>query len=333
MIRAASLRGFVPLVEELGGNPGALLDRFGIPAGALDSDDSLLPLAAHDLMLDAAAAELDCPDFGIRMAQFQDLSILGPLAIAIQACSTVAQALEVASRFLFVHSPALSIGVEPDPSGARGVIAVSWRKDPTSSTYSAQAMELGIALIHRIAVALVGEVPGLRSFCLVHQPLSPVQRYVDHFGADVRFGMPFTAIRVERRILDKAFETANESIRLLALEHLSTSYDDPRHRISSQVRRALAGSLGIAVPSLAGVAHLFSVHPRTLQRQLAAEGTTFEEVLDGVRREEARRYLTTTDLPLGQVAALVAFSEQSSLSHACRRWFGATPRALRQGSA
>jgi AraC-like DNA-binding protein len=81
------------------------------------------------------------------------------------------------------------------------------------------------------------------------------------------------------------------------------------------------------------VAHLFSVHPRTLQRQLAAEGTTFEEVLDGVRREEARRYLTTTDLPLGQVAALVAFSEQSSLSHACRRWFDATPRALRQSSA
>src|SRR3546814_1111161 len=90
MIRAASLRGFVPLVEELGGDSGALLDRFGIPADALASDDSLLPLAAHDLMLDATAAELDCPDFGIRMAQFQDLSILGPLAIAIQACSTVA---------------------------------------------------------------------------------------------------------------------------------------------------------------------------------------------------------------------------------------------------
>src|SRR3546814_20328303 len=111
-------------------------------------------------MLDATAAELDCPDFGIRMAQFQDLSILGPLAIAIQACSTVAQALEVASRFLFVHSPALSIGVEPDPSGARGVIAVTWRKDPDSSTYSAQARELGIALIHRTAVALGGRATG-----------------------------------------------------------------------------------------------------------------------------------------------------------------------------
>src|SRR3546814_8239467 len=132
-IRAVCLRVFWPMVEERGGDSGALLDRFGIPADALASDDSLLPLAAHDLMLDATAAELDCPDFGIRMAQFQDLSILGPLAIAIQACSTVAQALEVASRFLFVHSPALSIGVEPEPSGARGVIAVSWRKDPARS--------------------------------------------------------------------------------------------------------------------------------------------------------------------------------------------------------
>src|SRR3546814_18778820 len=130
-----------------------------------------------------------------------------------------------------------------------------------------------------MAVARGGEVPGRRAVCLVHQPLSPVQRYVDHFGADVRFGMPFTAIRVERRILDTAFETANESIRLLALEPLSTSYHDPRHRISSQVRRALDGSLGTSVPSLAGVPHLFSVHPPTLHLHPSPEANPFEEVL------------------------------------------------------
>ncbi|MDT0202937.1 AraC family transcriptional regulator [Nocardioides sp. AE5] len=329
MIRAASLRGFVPLVRELGGDPAALLARFGIDPAALDSDDSLIDLAAHDRMLDGVADELGCPDLGLRLSQRQDLTILGPLAVAIQACSTVAQAIEVASKFLFVHSPGLSVGVEPDPDGVRGVVAVTYRKDLHAPAYPAQAIELGVALVHRISVAMIGQDTGLRSVHLPHQPLSAVQGYVDHFGADVRFGKPFPALRVERRVLDEAFATANEAIRLLALDHLATHYADPGARMATQVERALVESLAVAPPSLPGTARLFSVHPRTLQRRLAAEQTSFEEILDDVRRREAERLLTTTDLPLGQVAGLLAFTEQSTLSHACRRWFAMTPRELR----
>jgi AraC-like DNA-binding protein len=68
-----------------------------------------------------------------------------------------------------------------------------------------------------------------------------------------------------------------------------------------------------------------------LQRRLAAESTTFEEILDGVRREAALRLITETDLPLAQVTALVGLTEQSALSRAGRRWFGQPPRALRRG--
>jgi AraC-like DNA-binding protein len=62
---------------------------------------------------------------------------------------------------------------------------------------------------------------------------------------------------------------------------------------------------------------------------LAAEGTTFGQILDDVRREAAHRHLTTTDLPAGQVAAMLGVAEQSALCHALRRWYGTSPRALR----
>ena len=136
MIRAASLRGFATLVRELGGDPAEHLTRFGLPRDALDGDDGLIPITAHDLMLDTAAHELSCPDFGLRLASFQDLTILGPLALAIQASSTVAEALQCASRFMFVHSPALSVAVEPDPRRGRGVVALTYRKDLLESPYS-----------------------------------------------------------------------------------------------------------------------------------------------------------------------------------------------------
>lgn len=330
MIRAASLRGFLPLVTELGGEPGALLERFDIAPEVLDDDEGLLSITDHDRMLDAAAVEIDCPDLGLRLAERQDVGILGPLALAIEASSTAAEALACVSRFMFVHSPALRIDVEPDPWGERGIVALTYRKDLRESPYSPQAMELGLGLFHRVALMLVGSPGGLRTVEIPHQPLSPVVRYTTFFGSDVKFGRPAGALRVESRLLDEQFAGANEAIRQLALDYLTGNYADPARTTASQTRRALAGSLHATAPTIGNVARLLAVHPRTLQRQLAVEDTTFETILDEVRRDAAHRYITTTTMPFGQIAAMVAFTEQSTLSHAVRRWYGVAPRALRQ---
>ncbi|MFE3379949.1 AraC family transcriptional regulator [Streptomyces anulatus] len=329
VIRGTSLRGFASLVEELGGDPGSFLQRFAIPPEALASDEGLVQITSHDLMLDAAARDLHCPDFGLRLALRQDLSILGRLALAIQASSTVAEALECASRFMFVHSPALSVAVEPDPRGCRDVVALTYRKDLRESPYSPQAMELGLGLFHQTAVALVGGLTGLRSVELPHGPLSPVSRYTEFFGADVKFQCPTAALRVQRSLLDEEFLDSDAAIRRLAVDYLASHHTDPERRISTQVRRALTESVGTSTPAIRHVAELLAMHPRTLQRRLAAESTGFEEILEDVRRDLALRYITTSDLPMGQVAAMAGFANQSALSHAARRWWGISPSEVR----
>ncbi len=281
-------------------------------------------------MLDAAARDLRCPDFGVRLAHGQDLSVLGQLALAIQASSTVAEALQCASRFMFVHSPALSVGVEPDPRGRREVVALTYRKDLRESPYSPQAIELGLGLFHRVAGVLVDGMTGLRSVELPHQPLSPLSRYTAFFGADVKFGCPTAALRVERRLLDAEFRSADAAIRRLAVDYLDSHHTDPEHRVSTHVRRTLAESLGTSAPAIRHVARLLAMHPRTLQRRLAAESTSFEEIVEDVRRDLALRYIITTDLPLGQVAAMAGFADQSGLSHAVRRWRDASPSEVRR---
>lgn len=107
VIRVAGLRGFAPLVQELGGDVDALLGRFGVPRRLLESDDGLVSITAHDRVLDVAAEQSGCPDLGLRPAERQDVSILGPPAVAVESSTTVAEALDCASRFMFVHSPAL----------------------------------------------------------------------------------------------------------------------------------------------------------------------------------------------------------------------------------
>lgn len=329
-IRAASLRGFVDLVDELGGEPETLLRRFGLDREVLSDDDGLIPITAHDLMLDTAAQELSCPDFGLRLAETQDLSILGPLAVAIEASSTVAAALDCASRYLFVHSPALRVGVETDPLDRQGVVALAYRKDLRESTYSPQGIELGLGVVHRVAVSLLGGLPPVRSVLISHPPLSPVQRYLDYFGTDVRFGGPVAALCIQRHLLERTFSGANEAIRTVAIDHLARHFRDPQQDFPAQVRLGIAEALRTSRPTMASISRLFTIHPRTLQRRLSAEGTSFAVILDEVRREAAHRYLTTTDLPVGQIALMVGFGEQSSLTHAIRRWYGTSPRELRQ---
>ena len=78
LIRASSLRGYRDVVREFGGDPDPFLARYGIPADIGIEEDAFVPFNAYVHLLEASADELDCPDFGSRMAQWQGLDIFGP---------------------------------------------------------------------------------------------------------------------------------------------------------------------------------------------------------------------------------------------------------------
>ncbi|MCE3550249.1 AraC family transcriptional regulator [Pseudonocardia sp. RS11V-5] len=334
VVRAASLRGLPALVDALGGDPDGLFARFGVTREAVSSDDAVIGVRSAGLLLETAAAELERPDLGLLLAERQDAGILGPLAVAIENARTLGEALASASRFLFVHSPALSIAQVPDPEEVRGVLAVRYgAADPSGATQPLppQAADLGLGLLHRIILLLHGGPYGLRSAHLAHPPLVPVTRYTEFFGADVRFERPAAVLRLPAALTAAPVAGGDRLLRTLALDYLESHFAEPGQTVAGRVRGALGRSLGSAPPQVGDVARLLRLHPRTLQRHLAAEGTTFERVLDEVRRDAAHRLITTTDLPFAQVTAMLGLAAQSGLTRAVRRWFGTTPTRLRAG--
>ncbi|AGL17638.1 putative transcriptional regulator [Actinoplanes sp. N902-109] len=327
MVRAAGLRGLPALLDRLGGDGPGLLARFGVPPHALDSDDALIPAPTAGRVLEVAAAERTCPDLGLRLAGLQNASVLGPLALAIENAATLGEALETTSRFLFVHSPALTVAQVPDPAGRAGVVGLLYRG--TAAPLPPQVADLGIGLIHRIVVLLHGGPYGLRSVHLPHPALAPAGAYTRFFGTEVRFGRPDAVLRVPGGLLATAVPGGNQLLRDLALEYLSSHFPEPGRSVADQVRLLLAQGLGSAPVQIAAIARRLRTHPRTLQRRLAAEQTTFEALLDEVRRTAAHRLITGTELPLTQITAMVGLTEQSALSRAVRRWYGMSPRRLR----
>ncbi|WP_093089678.1 AraC family transcriptional regulator [Pseudonocardia oroxyli] len=331
VVRAASLRGLPQLVDGLGGDSAALFARFGIDPAALSADDAVVAVRTVGLLLEVAAAELDRPDLGLLLAERQDTGILGPLAVAIENAGTLGEAMASASRFLFVHSPALSIALVPDPEEVRGVAALRYGATGPEPM-PAQASDLGLGLLHRIIVLLHGGPYGLRSAHLTHPPLVPVTRYTDFFGADVRFSRDSGVLRLPAGLTEARIAGGDQVLRTLALDYLESRFAEPGQTVSGRVRGALARSLGSTAPRAGDVARLLRLHPRTLQRHLAAEGTTFERILDDVRRDTARRLITTTDLPFTQVTAMVGLRAQSALTRASKRWFDRTPTELRRAA-
>jgi len=68
---------------------------------------------------------------------------------------------------------------------------------------------------------------------------------------------------------------------------------------------------------------------RTLQRRIGELGTTYQDLLDDVRRRSARRLLTSTDLDTVEVAFLLDFEEVNSFARAFHAWEGTTPARWR----
>jgi AraC-like DNA-binding protein len=103
--------------------------------------------------------------------------------------------------------------------------------------------------------------------------------------------------------------------------------------VVARVRDAIAAELRGGSPRLESIARRLAMSPRTLQRRLADEGRLFNDVLDEMRVRAAKAYLARRDVAGAEVAYLLGFAEQSSFTHAFRRWTGQTPTEYRRAAA
>ncbi len=82
-------------------------------------------------------------------------------------------------------------------------------------------------------------------------------------------------------------------------------------------------------PSMTAIAEQIGLQERTLRRRLAAEDTSYGEIVDDVRRKLAIEYLQTTRMSVDDVAWKVGFSDSANLRRAVRRWTGKTINEVR----
>jgi AraC-like DNA-binding protein len=80
---------------------------------------------------------------------------------------------------------------------------------------------------------------------------------------------------------------------------------------------------------------MLDVSPRSLQRLLMEQGTTFSRIVERSKRQSAFQLLVREDLSVAEVAEKLGYNDPSNFGRAFRKWTGQSPnrwrkRALRQ---
>jgi AraC-like DNA-binding protein len=103
-----------------------------------------------------------------------------------------------------------------------------------------------------------------------------------------------------------------------------------RSAMSARVHSALLDLFTRGRSGAEEVCRHIGVSRSTMQRRLREEGRSFQDVLDGARKDLAIRYLSKSVLSNAEVAYMLAYQDQSSFFRSFRRWTGTTPDQFRQ---
>lgn len=111
LVRAATLRGYDTMAQALGVNPVKIMQRVRLTPQQLSDDDNLIPFVSVINLLEQTAHDSGCRDLGLRLAQSQGIELLGQIAVILQHAATLGEALQLATRYIFVHNPSMHLAV------------------------------------------------------------------------------------------------------------------------------------------------------------------------------------------------------------------------------
>jgi AraC-like DNA-binding protein len=329
VVRGTALSSYPSLVTELGRDPASLLRAAGVRDQDVGNYDAFIPVRAVIRAIESAADATRTTDFGRLLATRQGIEILGPIGVAARTAATVADALAIFNTYMSAYSPAIAINIAPQADPERAFIAVELLLGEAIPCPQTTELALGVSLgVFRLLMG--GDYTGL-AVHLPHDPLTPTGDYVRYFGCTPHFAERTAGYTVHAPDLNRPLNRDDVAHRAV-VDYLS-SITPVGAGIVESVRTIVRQLLPTGAATLDVVAAQFHLHPKTLQRRLADEGTNFAALVDQIRKDAADRYLRTTSISLSHLARELGYAEHSVLTRSCNRWFGIGPAGYRNQTA
>jgi AraC-like DNA-binding protein len=320
-----ALRPLISGLSTLGYDPIPFLQTQGIDSESLLEPDATVPMSACvGLLADGVRATGD-DNLGLHVAEHAELGSFDVHFYAMVSSPTLGAAFERVCRYQrLIHETSQ---VRLETSGDRAVLSHRLSGGMAAPRQTAELLLASWVRAGRVAAGTTWSPAEVRFAHREPRDSRPHERF---FGAPLRFAAGENALVIPVTFLDLPCRRTDLSLLSLLDRYAADRLDRPAAvTFADRVRAALSENLqaeNVAAHRLA--AHL-GVSVRTLNRTLAAEGTSYRRLLDQLRLDIAGRHLRDDRVSVAEVAFLTGFSELSAFHRAFKRWTGCTPAAFR----
>jgi len=309
-------------------DPAPLLQRVGLSEQDLNNQENRISSDAQARLLEFAADALHDPSLGFHLATEVDPRELGLPFYVASAAKDLGEAIALLARYCRIINEAIRVQMTRRSSD----LLIEVHVVGVARFLAAQNAELAIAVILKSLRVITGRNVHPTKITLVHMRNSDFREFERFCGCPVEFGGSSDQLVFSNESL--AVPLITEDMHLLDI--LRPICDE-----AAKQRETAPGTLRALVETEAqkllphgraqrhNVAKKLAMSTRTLARRLATEGTTFEEVVDELRRSLALQYIKTPSVSLSQVAWLLGYEGSTSFSHAFARWTGRSPSVVR----
>lgn len=304
-----------------------LLAGLGVTAAALADPATRLSMSEFRTLFQRAVARTGEPGLGCCMGMQMRLASHGFLGFAAMTSGTVREALALAERFAATRVAALALRAQE----VGDTVALTLEaREPLGDLHEHVVTALFVGLAQIGAVITGRPVRGAADVTFAEPAY--FARFAHLIPGPVRFARPSDRLIFPAELLDWPLVDADPAAAQLARAQCERELDrlGDGGGVVARVRRALPRERDAGFRSAVEIATALHMSPRTLKRQLAATGTTFQAVLDELRRDRALMLLDRAELTLDEVADRLGYSDTANFTRAFKRWTGQTPAVVRR---
>ena len=327
-LTARAVRPLVSGLRALGHDPAPMLRAAGIDEALLGDPDARVPMGQVIGLLSSAAESMGDTALGLHLAEHAELGSFDVGFYAMLSSPTLGEAYRRLSRYQrLVHETSR---VELEVDGSRAELR---HRMPGGIAAPRHSAEFLVTAWVRAGRAVTGTDWAPVEVRFAHPAPAEIREHQRFFRSSVHFSMGQTALIIPTTFLETACVRADPALVALLDRHAADRLERaPRTGgVADRVRSALAEALDSGEIQAARAGARLKMSTRTLHRALAAEGTSFHEILDSLRKELAARYLADDRHAIAEIAFLLGFAELSSFHRAFKRWTGRTPAEFRAG--
>ena len=316
--------------QQMGLNVQDALRNAGLTVKEMADQAVHVPVSNEIRFVRSIAEKIGDRNLGIRLARAYDPREIGFLYYVAASADTLGEALLRVQRYSLIANDAIVVKVEK-----ADLVRAKVRYAAVARHLDTHQIEFWIASLLRVCRHLTT------------RRLNPVRiRIMHRTGAKSREIEKLVAAKVEiesdddELILPSAswnypVRSSDPYLQRLCVQYCEEALQRRETRgspLQVRVENAAAALMPHGKVSLASVAAHLGMSVRTLTRRLAADQTSFAEIIRNLRLALARRYLADGELSISQIAWVLGYSEVGTFSRAFQSWTGLTPSSVRSGA-